>query len=156
MREISADAWSVDCDVLCITTNCTINGGKNVMGGGIAAEAARRFPQLPRDYGRMIRSFGHHCYLMPPTNYWHEDGSSPRPLLMFPTKNEVWEDSTITRIIQSVLETKLLADVYQWTNIALPRPGAGLGGLNWATEVKPALEKIIDDRFLIVSFPGER
>ena len=34
------------------------------------------------------------------------------------------------------------------------RPGAGIGGLQWA-DVKAAIEPILDDRFTIVSFESE-
>lgn len=148
MREISADAWEVDCDVLCITTNSTVynyaatNNRVNVMGGGIAAGAARRFPTLPQDYAKMIDNHGHHVFLV-------------GTLLMFPTKNNVRDPASIQRIVKSIQETKVLADLYGWRTIALPRPGSGLGGLDWHTEVKPAIKYWLDERFLIVSYPGE-
>ena len=86
MREISADAWEVDCDVLCITTNGTVNNSVNVMGAGIAAAAKKRHPYLPLYYGMMIEQYGHHVFLMPDN------------LLMFPTKNEVEKPSSLARI----------------------------------------------------------
>src|SRR6476469_7044628 len=105
MREISADAWEVESDVLCITTNCTIYNDrvtqepKNVMGGGIAKGAADRFPGLDAAYAAMIQTHGHHVFLI-------------GDLLMFPTKNDVSQRSTISRIAILIMETKLIADIY--------------------------------------------
>lgn len=144
MREVSANAWEVKCDVLCITTNGSIRtDGSNPMGGGIAREAAVQNSLLPHLYGGMIQAFGHHVYLI-------------GDLLMFPTKNQVYENASIIRISWSITETKVLADLYGWETIALPRPGAGLGGLDWHSQVKPAIEWDLDDRFLVVSYPGEK
>lgn len=123
------------------------------MGGGIAKEAARRYPSLPGEYANLIRLFGHHVYLLSPFGFGN---FSPRPLLMFPTKNEVWQGSSLGWIGQSLEETVSLANIYGWQTIALPRPGAGLGGLDWHSEVKPFLLGFeLDDRFLIVSYPSE-
>lgn len=144
MREVSGNAWDVEFDVLCITTNCTIaDNGRAVMGGGIAGEAAKMNAYLSRDYARLIRQHGHHVYLI-------------NDMLMFPTKNEVWESASIDRIIASIFETHILADLYGWDNILLPRPGSGLGGLDWHTEVKPEIALFLDDRFIVVSYPGEK
>lgn len=152
MREIAADAWEVECDVLAITTNGTVmENGANVMGGGIAKEAALRNPTLPFMYGSLIERYGHHVYLIP--------GPVPvvQPsLLMFPTKDAVDEPASLQRIEHSIYEANLLANLYKWETIALPRPGAGLGGLDWEREVKPCLLALnLSDRFLIVSFPEE-
>jgi len=158
MREISADAWSVECDILCITTNKTIKNNRNVMGGGIAKEAAYRDASLPLTYARLIQQNGHHVFLIDSyVDYGHGHVVHHKPLLMFPTKEEVWENSNLFTITRSIEETKVLADLYGWKNIALPRPGAGLGGLDWHSKVKPHLEFLLhkDDRFIIVSYPGE-
>jgi len=164
MREISADAWEVDCDVLCITTNCTIRNDQNVMGGGIAREVAVRDPDIPGEYADLIKAFGHHVYLMKMVyeQEW-EDPFAEKFILMFPTKNEVSENSSLARVFLSVIETKALADIYGWKTIALPRPGCGLGGLDWHGKVRPFFERLapdnagyLDNRFLIVSYPGEK
>ena len=39
---------------------------------------------------------------------------------------------------------------YDLKNVALPRPGCANGGLNWE-DVKPHLERILDDRVTIVT-----
>ena len=36
-------------------------------------------------------------------------------------------------------------------HIAIPRPGCSNGGLNWEIDVKPIIEPLLDDRFIIYS-----
>lgn len=142
MREVTADLWLVDCDVVCITTNGTVKSdGCNIMGGGCAREAVERYEHLPYLYGDLIKRFGHHVYWL-----------SGYDLVMFPTKDTISSPSTLTRILLSIKELTTLANLYEWEHIALPRPGCGLGGLDWETEVKPALS-FLDDRFILVGYP---
>jgi O-acetyl-ADP-ribose deacetylase (regulator of RNase III) len=55
-------------------------------------------------------------------------------------------------IARSAVELAALATAQGWTRVALPRPGCGFGGLSWS-EVKPAIEPLLDDRFLVVTLP---
>lgn len=149
MLEAARDLWSMGTDVICITTNGTVISNRttgdrqNVMGGGCALEARQRHPVLPGQLARLIDAYGNHVFLL------------ERKIVAFPTKEDVSKPSTMERISKSVDELLVLADLYGWTSIALPRPGAGLGGLNW-DDVRPVLAPRLDDRFIIVSYPTRR
>lgn len=142
MKEITGDLWELASDAICITTNGTVRNGENIMGGGCAFEAATKFPGLPREYGRLIESHGHHVYPM------------RGDLIMFPTKRRVQDRASLTLVMQSCYELMILADVYEWENILLPRPGCGLGGLKWGM-VRNVIKHILDDRVTVVGYPGE-
>jgi hypothetical protein len=138
--EVRQDLWTVEADVRCVTTNGTVTPeGLNVMGGGCAREAAERYPLAPRQLGRLLAVHGNHVYLL--------DGG----LVSFPTKEDVWDNSTIETVRRSVVELETLTDLYGWQNVALPRPGCGLGGLFW-DDVFPLVNEL-DDRFILVDFP---
>jgi hypothetical protein len=44
---------------------------------------------------------------------------------------------------------KIFADRFQLMGVAGVRFGSGIGGLDWYRDVKPVVEKILDDRFII-------
>lgn len=140
MIEVRQDLWTLDANTRCVTTNGTVTAsGNNVMGGGCAREAAIRYPDAPRQLGEYIARWGNHVYILVPG------------LVAFPTKDEVYEPSTLERIRKSLDELVALTDIYEWRTVAIPRPGCGLGGLTWG-EVLPLVQDL-DDRFLIVDFP---
>lgn len=118
------------------------------MGAGVAKQAADRFHNLALDFAKLIMKNGHcvqiiHC---PVTT----DKVSTK-VVSFPTKWHWKEQSTIAQVKQSAEELVVLVNKQDWTNIVLPRPGCGLGGLNWYNQVKPILQKILDDRFAIIT-----
>ncbi len=111
------------------------------MGKGIALQAKQRYPELPRELGDVIKTQGNrvHC-------------DSSRGLLLFPTKYGWWEKSSLDLIETS---TRELVDLFDNlisdypTPIYLVRLGCSNGQLDWK-DVKPILEKYLDDRFVVV------
>lgn len=144
MIELAVDLWQVNVDARCITTNGTVRpDGTNVMGGGCALEAARRYPELPFSYGWTISEQGNEVFPF---------DTSDGPLVMFPVKHDVSQRADVELIRRSVGQLVALADFEGWERVALPRPGCGLGGLSW-DDVRPILEPLLDDRFIIIDFP---
>lgn len=126
----------------CITTNGMVDcRGLAIMGKGIALEARLRHPDLPKILGDLLKEKGNHVYFLK-VGY-----------ISFPTKNDWKNHSSLKLIEQSCKELiKLVNDPwYQITEVALPRPGCGNGGLLWE-DVKPILEEYLDDRFYIINF----
>ena len=64
------------------------------------------------------------------------------------------DGANLQLIKQSAAILKDYCDQFNLKNIISPRQGTGIGGLLWAN-VKPEMEKILDDRFTIVSFDHE-
>jgi len=144
MKEIIGDLWDYHKKGhwIVITTNGNLNTkGEAVMGKGIALQAKQRYPELPRELGKQIKEIG---------NCLHHDSS--RGLLLFPTKHDWWEKSDLELIEKSTKELVDLFDNYisgYAVPIYLVRPGCSNGGLDWK-DVKPILEKYLDDRFVVV------
>jgi hypothetical protein len=66
-----------------------------------------------------------------------------------PTKND-WRDAADLALIEASIKLLVEAvDAMGYKKIALTRPGCGNGGLSWE-QVKPVLEKYLDDRFYVV------
>lgn len=170
MKEIKKDLFACigdkDVDAICITTNGNYTvGGLACMGGGCAGEAARRWPEVPKRLGKLLKQFrnnipfvigavdekGNHLVLNPEMI---QNRQFKCLVFSFPTINNLGSASNLQLIKQSASIMADYATQFKLKSIILPRPGVGIGGLSWE-EVKPEIEKILDDRFVIVSFDHE-
>lgn len=132
-------------DAICITTNGIIKkNGRAVMGAGIAKEAVYRYTDIDLVLALCLRNNGNHVYKLGvyDNNYY---------VLSFPTKHHWKDDSSLELIEQSCNELKLVCDQLGIKNCYIPTPGCSNGHLNYESQVKPILERILtDDRFIVV------
>ena len=145
MREITGNLWDyVNDGIIVITTNGALNSrGECVMGRGTAAQAKKRYPDLPLRVGKMIKSHGNHVYI------FQMDTDQGEMLITFPVKHHWAERADHELITRSVEELRVLANKTHANKIFLPRPGCGNGGLTWDT-VEPILRDSLDARFIVV------
>lgn len=142
MFERQVDLWSSP-GVIVITTNGFVKrNGEAVMGRGCAAEAKQRYPSLPVLLGRLLSAYGNRCFLMTLPDIGE--------LITFPVKHNWYEVADSVLIERSAKQLVAIADNWGFEEIWLPRPGCGNGKLSWEHVVKPLLEPILDDRFIIV------
>lgn len=142
MREVEVDIWSLWGDgVIVITTNgSTTKDGRAIPGRGVARQAAERFPEMLVRLGEQLRLGGNHVYQIVPG------------LVSFPVEETPFALPDLRLIRRSAEELRRLADQQGWQQIVVPRPGCGGGGLSWQ-EVRPLLEDLFDDRFIVVTTP---
>jgi hypothetical protein len=150
MIEIKGNIWDYQTKpdyAIAITTNGTIKkDGKAVMGAGVAKQAMEQWPDIPFTLGKSLEIAG---------NNLHYLGNN---ILSFPVKHNWWEKADIVLIERSA---KQLMDFINNCHkevefahikkIVLVRPGCGNGKLKWE-DVKPVLEKILDDRIEIIDY----
>lgn len=116
--------------------------GCNVMGAGLAKEAAKRFPDLPKIYGK-------YCKMA------REDTTTiyyPKMrLILLPTKpldEQPWTSwqgpSSVDLIKRSVKELRVIITTQLKFRVALSYPGCGNGGLR-PKQVIPILNKYLVD-----------
>lgn len=147
MIEVTGDIWEAKgpADYVCVTTNGTVRkDGSLVMGGGIALEAAQRYPWLPKVLGECVERSG-----------LQVEWFGPIQLIAFPVKYKVHLDADLHLIEKSTHELVHYIDRVKLPitpiRILIPRPGCGLGRLSW-DKVKPVLERYLtDDRYVIFS-----
>lgn len=143
-------------DAICFTSNGIVKAnGELVMGAGIAKQFRDRWELIAERFGALVQSYGNHVHFLkfmdPPSG---ADGINYRMIWIasFPTKHH-WKNSSDLKLIErsayEIVEHLKIAPSIK--TIYLPRPGVGLGGLNWENEVRPTLEYILDDRFIITS-----
>jgi hypothetical protein len=144
MREISGNIWDhLGTATVAITTNGLVTKtGRAVFGRGCAGQAKERYPDLPERLGRLLRG-GNHVYAL---------GGG---LVSFPVEHSPYENADLRLIQRSAEELAALADTEGWERVILPRPGCGGGGLAWK-DVKPLLERYLDDRFLVITNDAPR
>lgn len=148
MLELTGNIWRFynDGAWICITTNCGWKkNGENVMGRGVAKQAAERFKDIPFVYGSICQSY-FESYpdqtLMPCVTL------DRFRMVMFPTKKVdprtpwlSWQsDSSLEQIRESVRTLWEILDRIPG-KLYLPRPGCGNGGLDWA-DVKPIVQQL--------------
>lgn len=169
MKEAFGDLCNQECDALVITTNGFVKtNGEAVMGRGIAKQIANHFPELPRLLGNRLKG-GNQVYTF---------GIANVPLITFPVKDQFEycneDKSNVVRhmqhqfstgskvagwackaridiILTSAHQLVELANQNDWKVINCPRFGCGAGELRWE-EIKPLLEPILDDRFVVYTF----
>jgi hypothetical protein len=139
MRELQADLWTIEADARCVTTNGIVRrDGQLVMGAGIALQAIRRYPDIGRRLGKLVKEGGNRPY------YLADIG-----IISFPTKHDWRNNSDLGLIVTSAAYLIVIASEHNLSTIALTRPGCGLGGLCWP-DVHEMLIPILDDRFVVV------
>ena len=144
MKEITGNIWDYHekGHWIVITTNGTVKAnGEAVMGRGVALQAKQKYPGLPYDLGQEISKIGNVLH------HWGQEG-----LLFLPVKHNWWERANISLIEKSIQQLKDFFDntIEDYSPpVYMVRPGCGNGGLDWE-DVKPILEKYLDDRFIVV------
>ena len=140
MRQIIGDLWDYyGKAVVGITTAGSINRkGECVMQRGCARQARDRFPELPKKLGGLIQAGGNHVYDL---------GNG---IFNFPVENSPYEVPDFRLIERSCRELMALTNQQGWSQVVLPRPGCGGGGLEWRN-VRSILERHLDERFLIIA-----
>lgn len=134
------DLWTMQCDWICITTNCLLNkNGSAIMGAGLALQAKQKVKGCEIVLGKKIKSSGNHVY-----QFGH---FGDKILFSFPTKNNWRENSSLKLIEQSCQELSSL-----WVNevklnplkrpkVCLSKVGCLNGGLDYEKQVRPILQK---------------
>lgn len=151
MMEAVGDIWKWaeehSADAVCVLTNMTVADGKLIMGGGQARQARTKFPTLPESWGQYYENRGNLGANVVATQF--QEGN-PYWLVSFPTKVHPSEDSTLELIETSAHTLVEITDFQGWKKVVLPRPGCGLGSLVWP-DVRPVIEPILDDRFIVIT-----
>ena len=141
MIESKSDIWNSDAGYICVTTNGIVKrDGALVMGAGIAKQARDRYPGIDKFFGHCVNELGNVPFVFKCT------GVGAR-IISLPTKHHWKDKSDLKLIVESVSSIKnyMVPD----DTIALTRPGCALGGLDWESTVKPAIEPLLDDRFTV-------
>lgn len=145
----TGDILKSEAEALVNTVNCV-----GVMGRGIALQFKNAFPENFKAYAAACQRE----QVQPGRMFVFETGqlTPPRCIINFPTKRH-WRGKSRIEDIAAGLSA-LVAEIRarHIRSIALPPLGSGLGGLDWAAEVRPRVEealRVLDDVQVIVYEP---
>lgn len=139
MKIAEGDIWTISGSWRVIPTNGYITvKGECVMGRGLALQAKLKYPRLPFELANLIKAHGDRVFLLRPYN-----------LISFPVKLVWWEKASIELIENSCKQLVEIVTDSKEDNILIPMVGCGNGKLD-PSQVKPILEKYLDDRFTLV------
>lgn len=154
MLEAYGDIWKAQpkYEAIVVTTNGFVKkNGEAVMGRGIALEAARKYPDLPKRLGYIINEFGNITWLHN-FDQWNGEDAYEDIVFTLPVKHVWWQKADIKLIKESIKRLVLFVDDLEYmTKILMPRPGCGNGGLDWK-DVKEVIAPLLDDRFTVMTF----
>lgn len=146
MLEVRGNLWDYPSDFTVITTNGAIRkDGALVMGRGCAREAKDKFPGLEYSLGALVEGEGNKVFAL-----------LDEELITFPVKHHWRQSADINLIENSVKDLVIVVNQIEKKfncniKVVMPRPGCGNGNLYWK-DVKPVIEKYLDDRFSVITF----
>jgi O-acetyl-ADP-ribose deacetylase (regulator of RNase III) len=128
--EVVGNLFDADVDALAHGVNC-----QGSMGGGIAAEFARRYPKMKDRYAELCEA-----RLLNPGSYYLRRSDKPA-IYNLATQQLPGPDAQLEWIEIAVKAMLKDAESVGMKSIAMPRIGCGIGGLQWS-EVGPAIQKL--------------
>lgn len=144
----SEGAWRV------IPTNMALRqNGEAVMGRGIALQAARRYPDLPRWYGEILSRHPSRLHPHAPTVTAAEPS---RKVFLLPTKRRWQEPSSEELIRDGLIHLRAFFCLLSAPEVRIPLLGAGAGGLDPRTSLRLIEEELGGLAGITVVVPDEK
>lgn len=147
MKEVVGDLWTFEVSDHPVSTwrgiptNGVVRNDKLVMGAGVAKDAKDRYPSLPKKFGKHVKKYGNSpCFLIV-----DHDG-----LFSFPTKEHYQQNADGKLIMKSAVTLAEVAINNPYDKFIIPRPGVGLGKLDWG-DIRPLLLTLLPDNVFVVS-----
>jgi O-acetyl-ADP-ribose deacetylase (regulator of RNase III) len=136
----TGDILKCEAEALVNTVNCV-----GVMGRGIALQFKNAFRGNFQAYAAACKR----GQVQPGRMFVFETGqlTPPRYIVNFPTKRHWRGKSRIEDIEAGLLALAEVIRSHHMKSIALPPLGSGLGGLDWAAEVRPRVEAALGSLF---------
>lgn len=150
MIEVFGDIWeyyNYGYWIVVPTNGFVTRKGEAVMGRGLALDTKKKFPEFSKELGERLGDYGNEVFTF---MKYH--------LITFPVKRWYWEKASLELIEKSAKSLQTIFSINLMgikTPVYLPRVGCGNGKLYWV-DVKPILERYLDDRFIVVSLNKER
>lgn len=115
---------------------------KGSMGAGIAVGFRERYPTMYEEYRRRCKAKPR-AFNVGDVFFWREDGQPA--VFNLGTQEDYWRSrATYLGVEQCLLTMRELADANGVRSVAMPRIGAGYGGLSWK-KVRAVIDRMFAD-----------
>jgi O-acetyl-ADP-ribose deacetylase (regulator of RNase III) len=138
MRFVRGNLFEADVDALVNTVNTV-----GVMGKGIALMFKESFPENFRAYAAACKAGEVQVGRMFVTE--RRDLVGPRFIINFPTKKDWKHPSKLEWVEAGLKALRHEIETRGISSIAIPPLGAGNGGLDWRFQVRPLIERMLQD-----------
>jgi O-acetyl-ADP-ribose deacetylase (regulator of RNase III) len=139
IRYVSGDLFANAHHAEALAHGCNCKGS---MGAGIAVGFRERYPEMFEQYRDLCKSSPRR--FNPGDCFLYKSDDQPW-VFNLATQEDYWHDRATYAAIETALtRMREQADAEGVTSIALPRVGAGKGGLSWK-KVKAVIERVLGD-----------
>lgn len=132
LNEVTGDLFNTTAPALAHGVNV-----RGVMGAGIAKPFKERFPLMYEEYALMCK----HGTLLPGQTFVYYAGNG-RWVYNVASQREPGPDARIRWLTTGMVDALIHARKHDVREIALPKIGCGIGGLDYDSQVLPALERL--------------
>lgn len=135
---VSGDLFENTFHVQAFVQGCNCKGS---MGAGIAKSFRAKYPEMYEEYRRRCKAKPREFNL---GDAWLWKEKEQPWVFNLGTQEDYWRDrATYEAIEESLVKMKTQADQEKITTLAMPRIGAGYGGLSWK-KVKAVIESVFN------------
>src|SRR5262245_15497083 len=136
---LSGDLFVNECQAQAFAQGCNCKGS---MGAGIVTGIKERYPDMSEEYRRRCKTNPRE-FNIGDVFLWK---AADKPWVFnLGTQEDYWRSRATYEAVETVLvRMKSIADAENVQSIAIPRIGAGYGGLSWK-KVKAIIERIFAD-----------
>lgn len=139
IRYVSGDLFVNECNAQELAHGCNCKGA---MGAGIAKSFQESYPDMYQEYRRLCKSRPRQFNLG--DSFLWRDNEKPWVFNLGTQEDYCCHRATYASIEKSLETMKHQADKEGISSIAMPRIGAGYGGLSW-DRVRPIVERIFNN-----------
>ena len=139
IRYVKGDLFANSHHAAAFAHGCNCQGS---MGAGIAVGFRQRYPEMFRQFRAMCKASPRQFH--PGDCFLYKDDGRPW-VFNLATQEDYWRSRATYEAIETALtRMRQQADAEGVTSIAMPRVGAGKGGLSWK-KVKVVIERVFAD-----------
>lgn len=124
---------------------------QGVMGAGIAKTIAQMFPKLEQTYVQYCKKG-----VLKPGMIFPYNVGEDKWIINISSQKFPGADAQMGLLKMGLIKTFLWMEVKNYNHIAFPHIGAGIGGLDWETQVNPLFLELAPENYIVELWSFDR